>query len=376
LLGGRIVAAGTPSAVQADPGSITGQYLSGTLAIPVPAQRRFAAKTRSLVLSGATTNNLCDVEAVFPLGTLICVTGVSGSGKSSLVNETLGRALARRLTGMGPKPGPHTSLRGASQLDKLVEIDQSPIGRTPRSNPATYTGVFDEIRKVFAGTREARQRGFGPGRFSFNVKRGRCEVCQGQGVRRIDMNFLPDLYITCPECGGQRFNRQTLEVPYKGLSIAEVLDLRIDEAARFFENFPVIARLLQSLIEVGLGYVTLGQSSLTLSGGEAQRIKLATELARVETGSTLYILDEPTTGLHFDDVRKLLEVLQRLVDRGNTVLVIEHNLDVIKSADWIIDLGPEGGEAGGQIIAAGTPEEVAAIANSHTGQFLRPLLKL
>ena len=374
LHGGRIVAEGQPAAVQDDPRSITGRYLSGELVIPLPRERRRAAKTRSLVLSGATTNNLRDVEVTFPLGTLTCVTGVSGSGKSSLINETLGRALARRLTGMGPKPGPHQSLRGANQLDKLVEIDQSPIGRTPRSNPATYTGVFDEIRKVFAGTREARQRGFGPGRFSFNVKRGRCEVCQGQGQQRIDMNFLPDLYVTCPGCGGKRFNRQTLEVPYKGLSIAEVLDLRIDDALTFFENFPVIARLLSSLTEVGMGYVTLGQSSITLSGGEAQRIKLATELARVETGNTLYILDEPTTGLHFDDVRKLLEVLQRLVDRGNTVLVIEHNLDVIKSADWLIDLGPEGGEAGGQVIAVGTPEEVAECVESHTGRFLKPLL--
>ncbi|MCE9546908.1 MAG: excinuclease ABC subunit UvrA, partial [Planctomycetia bacterium] len=374
LHGGRIVVAGQPATVQGDPLSLTGRYLSGELSIPLPRERRRAAKTRSLVLSGVTTNNLRDVEVTFPLGTLTCVTGVSGSGKSSLINETLGRALARRLTGMGSKPGPHHSLRGASQLDKLVEIDQSPIGRTPRSNPATYTGVFDEIRKVFAGTREARQRGFGPGRFSFNVKRGRCEVCQGQGQQRIDMNFLPDLYVTCPECGGKRFNRQTLEVPYKGLSIAEVLDLRIDDALTFFENFPVIARLLSSLTEVGMGYVTLGQSSITLSGGEAQRIKLATELARVETGNTLYILDEPTTGLHFDDVRKLLEVLQRLVDRGNTVLVIEHNLDVIKSADWLIDLGPEGGEAGGQVIAVGTPEEVAECAESHTGRFLRPLL--
>ena len=375
LHGGRIVAAGRPAAVQNDPRSITGRYLSGELSIPLPRERRRAAKTRSLVLSGVTANNLRDVEVTFPLGTLTCVTGVSGSGKSSLINETLARALARRLTGMGPKPGPHHSLRGASQLDKLVEIDQLPIGRTPRSNPATYTGVFDEIRKVFAGTREARQRGFGPGRFSFNVKRGRCEVCQGQGQQRIDMNFLPDLYVTCPECGGKRFNRQTLEVPYKGLSIAEVLDLRIDEALTFFENFPVIARLLSSLTEVGMGYVTLGQSSITLSGGEAQRIKLATELARVETGNTLYILDEPTTGLHFDDVRKLLEVLQRLVDRGNTVLVIEHNLDVIKSADWLIDLGPEGGEAGGQVIVVGTPEEVAECVESHTGRFLRPLLE-
>ncbi len=302
------------------------------------------------------------------------MTGVSGSGKSSLLNETLARALTRRLTGMGPKPGPHGSLRGVSQIDKLIEIDQSPIGRTPRSNPATYTGVFDEIRRVFAETREARQRGYRSGRFSFNTKGGRCEECQGQGVQKLEMNFLPDLYVTCPVCDGKRFNRQTLEVRYRGRSIADVLDMRVDEAAAFFENFPSIHRLLKSLEEVGLGYLQLGQSSTTLSGGEAQRIKLATELGRVDTGKTLYILDEPTTGLHFDDIKQLLAVLQRLVDRGNTVMVIEHNLDVIKTADWIIDLGPEGGEAGGQIIATGTPEEIAAIEGNHTGRFLRPLL--
>jgi excinuclease ABC subunit A len=309
-----------------------------------------------------------------PLGALVCVTGVSGSGKSSLVNETLARALARRLGMAAPKPGPHTSLRGASQIDKLVEIDQTPIGRTPRSNPATYTGVFDEVRKVFAGTREARQRGYKLGRFSFNVKGGRCEECQGQGIKRIEMNFLPDLVVTCPVCQGARFNRQTLQVRYRGQSIADVLDMRVDEAAAFFENFPVIVRLLTSLVEVGLGYLALGQSSTTLSGGEAQRIKLATELARIETGNTFYVLDEPTTGLHFDDIKNLLAVLGRLVDLGNTVLVIEHNLDVIKTADWIIDLGPEGGEAGGQIMAAGTPEEIAATPGNHTGEYLRPLL--
>jgi len=302
------------------------------------------------------------------------VTGVSGSGKSSLVNETLAKALARRLGGTGPKPGPHRSLRGASQIDKLIEIDQSPIGRTPRSNPATYCGVFDEIRRVFAGTREARQRGYKAGRFSFNVKGGRCEECQGQGIRRIEMNFLPDLIVTCPVCDGDRFNRQTLEVRYRGLSIAEVLEMRIDEAVKFFQNFPQIVRLLGPLQEVGLGYLSLGQSSTTLSGGESQRIKLAAELARVDTGNTLYILDEPTTGLHFDDIKKLLGVLGRLVDLGNTVLVIEHNLDVIKSADWIIDLGPEGGDAGGYVVATGTPEQIAATANNSTGAFLRPLL--
>jgi excinuclease ABC subunit A len=374
LHGGRVVSEGPPAAVAADPNSITGRYLSGRLTIPVPAARRRVAKTRSITLEGVTTNNLQDVEARIPLGVFVCVTGVSGSGKSSLINETLARALARRLGGAQAKPGPHRSLRGASQIDKLIEVDQSPIGRTPRSNPATYTGVFDEIRKVFAGTREARQRGYRTGRFSFNIKGGRCEECQGQGVRKIEMNFLPDLTVICPVCEGARFNRQTLEVRYRDRSIAEVLDMRIDEAATFFENFPAIVRLLSSLQEVGLGYLTLGQSSTTLSGGEAQRIKLATELARVDTGSTLYILDEPTTGLHFDDIRQLLAVLNRLVDLGNTVLVIEHNLDVIKCADWLIDLGPEGGEAGGRITAAGTPEEVAAIEGNYTGMFLRPLL--
>ena len=326
------------------------------------------------MIEGVTTNNLKNVEARIPLSALVCVTGVSGSGKSSLVNETLAKALARRLGLGGPKPGPHTSLRGASQVDKLIQIDQTPIGRTPRSNPATYSGVFDEIRRVFAGTREARQRGYKSGRFSFNVKGGRCEECQGQGIQRIEMNFLPDLIVTCPVCQGARFNRQTLEVRYRGLSIADVLNLRVDEAVDFFQNFPQIVRLLASLQEVGLGYLTLGQSSTTLSGGEAQRVKLATELARVDTGNTLYILDEPTTGLHFDDIKKLLAVLNRLVDLGNTVLVIEHNLDVIKTADWLIDLGPEGGAAGGHIIANGTPEEVAAFEDNATGRFLRPLL--
>jgi excinuclease ABC subunit A len=290
------------------------------------------------------------------------------------LNETLARAITRRLTGIGPKPGPHGSLRGVNQIDKLVEIDQSPIGRTPRSNPATYTGMFDEIRRVFVETRESRQRGYRSGRFSFNTKGGRCEECQGQGVRKLEMNFLPDLYVACPVCEGKRFNRQTLEILYRGRSIADVLEMRIEEASGFFENFPVIHRLLKSLEEVGLGYLQLGQPSTTLSGGEAQRIKLATELGRVDTGKTLYLLDEPTTGLHFDDIKRLLQVLQRLVDRGNTVIVIEHNLDVIKTADWIIDLGPEGGDGGGQIVATGTPEQIAALDDNHTGRHLRPLL--
>jgi len=372
--GGRLVAQGTPEAVAEMPDSPTGRYLSGREKIPVPKRRRRIAKTRAITIEGVTTNNLKNITVQFPLSALVCVTGVSGSGKSSLVDETLARALARRLGGIGPKPGPHLSLRGASQIDKVVQIDQSPIGRTPRSNPATYTGVFDEIRKVFANTRDARQRGYKAGRFSFNVKGGRCEECQGQGQQRIEMNFLPDLYVDCPTCEGKRFNRQTLEIRYRDRSIADVLDMRVEEAAEFFENFPIITRLIGGLQEVGLGYIALGQASTMLSGGEAQRIKLAAELSRVDTGKTLYILDEPTTGLHFDDVRKLLAVLDRLVDLGNTVLVIEHHLDVIKSADWIIDMGPEGGRQGGRVVAAGTPEDIAVLEDNHTGRFLRAAL--
>jgi len=373
--GGRIVAQGTPAELSQNPASLTGRYLGGSLSIPVPKQRRRIAKSRSIVLEGVRTNNLKDVTVQFPLSTLVCVTGVSGSGKSSLLNETLGPALIRRLGGLAPKPGPHASLRGTGPVDKVVEIDQSPIGRSPRSNPATYAGVFDEIRKVFAGTREAKRRGYTAGRFSFNVKGGRCEECQGQGQQKIEMNFLPDLYVTCPTCEGKRFNQQTLEVLYRDKSIADVLDMRVDDARGFFENFPVIDRLLGSLQEVGLGYITLGQSSITLSGGEAQRVKLATELARVDTGNTVYILDEPTTGLHFDDIKKLLDVLSRLVDLGNTVIVIEHNLDVIKTADWIIDLGPEGGERGGHVVATGTPEQIAALEGNYTGMHLRSVLR-
>jgi excinuclease ABC subunit A len=372
--GGRIVAQGTPQTVAADPNSLTGRYLAGCERIAVPESRRRIAKTRSITLEGVTTNNLKDVTVQFPLSALVCVTGVSGSGKSSLLNETLARALVRRMGGLAPKPGPHKSLRGANQIDKVVQVDQSPIGRTPRSNPATYTGVFDEIRKVFAGTRDARQRGYKSGRFSFNVKGGRCEECQGQGQRKIEMNFLPDLYVSCPVCEGKRFNRQTLEIRYRDRSIADVLDMLVDDAADFFQNFPVISRMIESLREVGLGYMSLGQPSNTLSGGESQRVKLAAELGRVDTGKTLYILDEPTTGLHFDDTKKLLAVLVRLVDLGNTVIVIEHNLDVIKTADWIIDLGPEGGQAGGYLVAAGTPEEIAALSDNHTGRFLREAL--
>ena len=373
--GGRIVAQGALAEILRSPDSVTGCYLSGRKRMALPARRRRASKSRAIRLEGVTTNNLRDVEAVFPLGCFVCVTGVSGSGKSSLVNETLAPALIRRLGGTALKPGPFKSLRGTSQIDRVIEIDQSPIGRTPRSNPATYTGVFDEIRKVFANTRDAKQRGYRASRFSFNAKLGRCPQCQGHGVTRIEMTFLPDLHVTCSECGGARFNRATLQVRYRGQSIADVLNMAVDRAATFFENFANIHRTLACLQDVGLGYLPLGQPSTTVSGGEAQRIKLATQLARVDTGKTLYLLDEPTTGLHFDDIRRLLVVLDRLVDRGNTVIVIEHNLDVIKWADWIIDLGPEGGEAGGRIVATGTPEEVAALPDNYTGQFLRSLLE-
>ncbi len=372
--GGCVVAQGSPQEISDNDRSVTGHYLSGHAAIHVPEKRRRTAKSRSIVIEGVRTNNLQQIDVRFPLGALVCVTGVSGSGKSSLINETLAPALLRRLGGTAPRPGQHASLRGASQIDKVVPIDQTPIGRTPRSNPATYTGVFDEIRKIFAGTREAKQRGFGVGRFSFNVKGGRCEACQGQGVQKIEMSFLPDLYVACDECRGARFNRQTLRVRYRGRSIADVLDMSVADAVQFFENFVTTSRLLQTLQDVGLGYLPLGQPSTTLSGGEAQRIKLATELARVDTGCTLYLLDEPTTGLHFIDIQRLLGVLNRLVDKGNTVIVIEHNLDVVKSCDWIIDLGPEGGDAGGRIVASGTPEEVAAVPASFTGRALQNVL--
>jgi len=371
--GGQLVAQGTPAEVCANPASLTGRYLSGATCVPIP-KRRPVNLRKAITIEGVTTNNLKDVTATFPLSVLTCVTGVSGSGKSSLVNETLAPALIRRLGGVAHKPGPHRRLTGVSGVDKLIEIDQAPIGRTPRSNPATYTGLFDEIRKLFAASRDAQLRGYKASRFSFNVKGGRCEVCQGQGVQKIEMNFLPDLYVTCPECHGARWNRQTLEVHYRHRSIADVLAMSVSDALDFFENVSVIRRTLESLRDVGLGYVRLGQASTTLSGGEAQRIKLATELARVETGKTIYILDEPTTGLHFEDIRKLLDVLQRLVDVGNTVIVIEHNLDVMKSADHIIDLGPEGGEAGGRILAVGAPEEIAAIEGNDTGRFLRDVL--
>lgn len=372
--GGRIMAVGTPQEIEANEASLTGGYLSGRLRIEPPASRRAVVKSRSLVLEGVSTHNLKNVRAVFPLEAFVCVTGVSGSGKSSLVGGTLAPAVIRRLGGAAPKPGPFKSLRGLNHLERAVVIDQAPIGRTPRSNAATFTGVFDEIRKVFANTREARARGYRASRFSFNVKGGRCETCQGQGLQKIEMNFLPDLYVPCETCGGARFNRQTLQIQYRGKSIADALAMPVREAVQFFENFPQIHRVLQSLDDVGLGYLPLGQPSTTLSGGEAQRIKLATGLARTESAKTLYILDEPTTGLHFEDVKRLLAVLRRLVDRGDTVIVIEHNLDVIRAADWIIDLGPEGGDGGGQIVAEGTPEEVAQVEASHTGRFLREIL--
>jgi excinuclease ABC subunit A len=378
--GGYIVAQGPPDDVVAAESSpprvsVTAEYLSGRTRISVPSERRKIAKTRAITIEGCAANNLQNVSALFPLGVFTCVTGVSGSGKSSLIDETLSPALLRRLGGSAAKPGPHTSLRGVSQIDKVIPVDQSPIGRSPRSNPATYLGVFDEIRKLFATTREAKQLGFSASRFSFNAAGGRCEACQGQGVTRIEMNFLPDLFVPCPECDGRRFNAQTLLVKFRGQSIADVLAMSADQAAAFFENVPQIHRSLVSLQDVGLGYLRLGQPSTTLSGGEAQRIKLAAELARVETGNTLYLFDEPTTGLHFDDIRRLLAVLQRLVDRGNTVIVIEHNLDVIKCADWIIDLGPDGGARGGEIVATGTPEEVAALLDNETGRWLRDVLR-
>ena len=370
--GGRIVAQGTAAEVQRVKESATGQYLAGTLAVAVPAKRR--TPTGYVKVEGASQHNLRDIDASFPLGTLTCVTGVSGSGKSTLVNEILYKALSARLHRARARPGAHRAIKGLEQLDKIIAVDQSPIGRTPRSNPATYTGLFDVIRDMFSKTQEARARGYKPGRFSFNVKGGRCEVCKGDGQIKIEMHFLPDVYVPCEQCGGKRYNRETLEIRFKGKSIADVLDMPIEEAVHFFEHIPKVRRRLETLDAVGLGYVRLGQPATTLSGGEAQRVKLATELSKVATGRTLYILDEPTTGLHFADVQRLLEVLQRLVDAGNSVVVIEHNLDVIKCADRLIDMGPEGGEEGGLVVAAGTPEEVAAEPASHTGQFLAPLL--
>jgi len=373
--GGRVVAAGPPDAVARDPESLTGRYLAGAVRIPVPSARRRGHGVALEVL-GAREHNLRDVDVAFPLGTFTCVTGVSGSGKSTLVNDILLAALERRLTPASTAtPGAHRALRGAEHLDKVVAIDQSPIGRTPRSNPATYTGAFTFIRDLFANLPEAKVRGYGPGRFSFNVKGGRCETCEGDGSRRIEMHFLPDVFVRCDTCHGRRYNRDTLEVAYRGRSIADVLEMTVEEALEFLGAVPVLRRKLETLRDVGLGYIHLGQSATTLSGGEAQRVKLATELSRVATGRTLYVLDEPTTGLHFEDVRVLLEVLQALVERGNTVIVIEHHLDVIKSADWLIDLGPEGGDRGGSVVAAGTPEALARAKGSHTGMALRQVLR-
>jgi len=372
--GGTVVAAGTPAEVMQHPDSITAQYLSGRRSIPVPVARRPGHPGQFLEVAGCRTNNLRNVTAQVPLGTFCCVTGVSGGGKSTLVIETLYKALAKRLMGAREHPGEFDAIHGLENLDKVIDIDQSPIGRTPRSNPATYTGCFTPIRDWFAGLPEAKARGYGPGRFSFNVKGGRCEACQGDGVIKIEMHFLPDVYVTCDVCHGHRYNRETLEILYKNKSIAEVLEMTVEEGAEFFRAVPSIRDKLDTLSRVGLGYIKIGQPATTLSGGEAQRVKLAKELSRRATGRTLYILDEPTTGLHFEDVRKLLEVLHALVDQGNTVLVIEHNLEVIKTADWIIDMGPEGGSGGGQIVAAGTPEQVAASAASHTGHYLAPYL--
>jgi excinuclease ABC subunit A len=371
--GGRVVAQGTPAEVIANPASLTGRYLSGAASIALPRLRNRPGKDR-LVVRKASGNNLKAVDLELPLGLLVCVTGVSGSGKSTLINDTLYAALARRLYGATVEPAPHEAIEGAERIDKVVNVDQSPIGRTPRSNPATYTGLFTPIRELFAGVPEARARGYDAGRFSFNVKGGRCEACQGDGVTRVEMHFLPDLYVPCDVCHGKRYNRETLEIRYKGRNIHEVLDMTAAEAAQFFSAVPAIARKLQTLIEVGLGYVRLGQSATTLSGGEAQRVKLSLELSKRDTGRTLYILDEPTTGLHFHDVQLLLNVLHRLRDAGNTVVVIEHNLDVLKTADWIVDLGPEGGDGGGRIVAAGTPEQVATAPESHTGRALAGVL--
>ncbi|MCQ4322101.1 excinuclease ABC subunit UvrA [Stutzerimonas stutzeri] len=374
--GGQIVAEGTPDEVMNNPASLTGGYLSGRVKIRYPAQRTPRDASKLLKLKGARGNNLRNVDLEIPVGLLTCITGVSGSGKSTLINNTLFPITATALNGSTTlEVAPHDSFDGLQHLDKVVDIDQSPIGRTPRSNPATYTGLFTPIRELFAGVPEARSRGYGPGRFSFNVKGGRCEACQGDGVIKVEMHFLPDIYVPCDVCKGKRYNRETLEVKYKGKSITEVLDMTIEEARAFFDPVPAIARKLQTLMDVGLSYIKLGQSATTLSGGEAQRVKLSRELSKRDTGKTLYILDEPTTGLHFADIQQLLDVLHRLRDHGNTVVVIEHNLDVIKTADWLVDLGPEGGSKGGQIIATGTPEEVAEMAQSHTGHFLKPLLE-
>lgn len=366
---------GTAEEVKKVENSITGQYLSGRKKIPVPKKRRKYTKTRVIEVQDATENNLKNISVKFPLGVFNCVTGVSGSGKSTLVNEVLYKTIAKELNGSNLKPGKCKAVKGIQNIDKIINIDQSPIGRTPRSNSATYTGVFDFIRDIFASTEEAKLRGYSKGRFSFNVAGGRCESCNGDGVHKIEMHFLPDIYVPCEVCKGKRYNRETLEVKYKGKTIADVLDMTVEEALKFFDKIPKIKNKIQTLSDVGLGYIKLGQPSTTLSGGEAQRVKLATELSKKATGKTLYILDEPTTGLHIADVHRLVEILQRLVDTGNTIIVIEHNLDLIKTCDHIIDLGPEGGDNGGEVVAIGTPEQVCANERSYTGKFLKKYLE-
>jgi excinuclease ABC subunit A len=373
--GGEVVVEGTLQDVINCRESLTGDYLIGRKKIALPVRRRKYNLRKCIEVKGAAEHNLKDIDVRFPLGVFVCVTGVSGSGKSTLVSQVLLTALRRQLYGSREHPGRHKSILGTAQIDKVIEIDQSPIGKTPRSNPATYTGVLDEIRKLFARTREAKIRGYKAGRFSFNTKGGRCEYCKGQGTMKIEMHFLPDVYVTCQRCKGRRYNSQTLEVTYKGKTIADVLEMRIEESLEFFANFPMVVRLLKMLNDVGMGYMSLGQPSTTLSGGEAQRVKLASELGKAATGHTLYVLDEPTTGLHFADIHNLLNVLQRLCDMGNTVVVIEHNLDVIKMADYIIDLGPEGGEAGGMVVATGTPEEIVKNEASYTGRYLQKKLE-
>jgi excinuclease ABC subunit A len=372
-LGGRVVAAGTPEQIEKNPQSLTGAYLAGEKAIQIPKHRR-QANQRNLVLRGARTHNLRDLTVSFPLGVLTCVTGVSGSGKSSLIVDTLLPALKHRLNGARQPDAAFDAIEGLSHIDKVIDIDQAPIGRTPRSNPATFTGIFTHIRDLFANLPESKARGYKAGRYSFNVKGGRCEACQGDGILRIEMHFLPDVYVECEACAGRRYSRETLEVKYRQASIADVLDMTVSQACGFLQNIPKLQQKLETLREVGLGYIKLGQAATTLSGGEAQRIKLSKELVKRATGRTVYVFDEPTTGLHFADIDQLLQVLGRLVDAGNTVIVIEHNLDVIKTADYVIDLGPEGGPGGGQIVAQGTPEDVAKVAASHTGRFLRKVL--